>query len=300
MSERKIEVQVGIVFVLAVAVLVSGVLWFKNTRLRARSQIVTVSFPKTSGLIRGDAVEVRGVPSGQVKDIRYSDGRALVILDLDRDVRFYEDTQIVLENVGIMGQKMIAVYPGGEGPGVDPAGKVLEGRFQPGVTEIMNDLAGTLAAFDRLANRLDRAMAAFDEQGGAFVRTLKNTEEITGTTAELLRESRGDLSASLRLMRLTMEDLHQTFEGREESIGRIIERTDRATARLDSTMLKLEASLDQVRRIGAGLEAGEGSLGRALTDEGLYDELVIAIRETRTLLTDLRENPKKYVKLSLF
>ena len=70
MSERKLEIQVGIVFVLALAVLVLGVLWFKSYHYRAENVKMTVVFPKTSGLVRGDPVEVLGVPSGQVAEIR--------------------------------------------------------------------------------------------------------------------------------------------------------------------------------------------------------------------------------------
>ena len=111
MSERSNQIRVGVIFILAVIVLVAGVLWFKNFRISGRNVKATVEFPNTSGLVRGDPVEVSGVPSGQVSQIRYEDGRALVTLDLNRKVKLFRGSRFVIENVGIMGQKLVAIYP---------------------------------------------------------------------------------------------------------------------------------------------------------------------------------------------
>jgi len=299
MSDRKLEIQVGIVFVLAVVVLVLGILWFKNARLRADNQELTIAFPKTSGLVRGDAVEVRGVPSGNVREIRYEDGRALVRIDLDEGVEIQEDTRFVIENVGIMGQKMIAVYPG-QGPKIDAEDRVLEGIYQSGVTELLSDLGGTLEAFDRMAQRLDQAMASFDSQGGSLGRTLQNTEQITEDLAQLLQESRQDIASSIRSLSAAMDDIHQALDGREDDIGRIVQRTERASARLDTSLVTFGTAVHRLNDLLGRVERGEGTLGRIVQDEALHDELVTTLRETRTLVADIRAHPKKYVKLSLF
>ena len=184
MSERKLEIQVGVVFLLALAILVFGVLWFKNYKYRAEKVEVTVVFPKTSGLIKGDPVEVLGVPSGQVSAIRNEDGRAVVVLDLAEGVKLYKDTRIALENVGIMGQKLVAIYPGGRSEPVPLDGSVFQGEYQPGVAELMSELGGTLQAVDQLAKRMDSVLRTIDEgAGGTAGETLENAKQITADLA---------------------------------------------------------------------------------------------------------------------
>ena len=45
----------------------------------------------------------------------------------------------------------------------------------------------------------------------------------------------------------------------------------------------------------AGLRAGEGSIGQLLVDEGLYEELLRMVVELNNILADLRADPEKYI-----
>ena len=69
---------------------------------------------------------------------------------------------------------------------------------------------------------------------------------------------------------------------------------------LNATLTALDSAAARVDSVLARMDRGDGTLGRVATDEALYDELVLTLRETRTLVADMRANPKKYVKLSLF
>jgi phospholipid/cholesterol/gamma-HCH transport system substrate-binding protein len=45
---------------------------------------------------------------------------------------------------------------------------------------------------------------------------------------------------------------------------------------------------------------GKGSLGLLVNDDKLYKELEKAARDLNLLLEDIKANPKKYVKVSVF
>lgn len=302
MEERKQQIQVGVLFILSILVLVFGVLWFKNYRLRAESARVVVEFPSTSGLLRGDPVEVRGVPAGQVREIRYSEGKAEIVMDLDKSVKLTRQSRISIENIGIMGQKRIAIEPGP--PGGEPVPleeTVFQGEYEPGISELVSGLGGTLEVVNRLADRLDRMFATFDTSNeGSLGRTLKNTEQVTAELATFLRESRGELSQSVRTFSLAMNDLHQTLDGREESIGELVEKATVASVRLDSTLAELDRAAVLTRETMQKVNSGDGTLSKMVNDEALYVEMTDTIRELRALVADVKENPKRYVRLSLF
>ena len=50
------------------------------------------------------------------------------------------------------------------------------------------------------------------------------------------------------------------------------------------------------------MEKGEGTAGRLFQDPELYNNLSAALKEVRSLVSDVRADPRKYlrVKLSLF
>jgi phospholipid/cholesterol/gamma-HCH transport system substrate-binding protein len=301
MSEQTQHLRVGVVFIVSIILLVSGVLWFKNFKFGGQYVRVTVEFPTTSGLVRGDPVEVRGVPSGQVARIQFEGGRALVSLDLNRSVKLYATTRFVIENVGIMGQKLVAVYPGEESTPVDPVAQAFKGTYQPGIPEFMSNLEVVLESFNRLTNRLDVLLTAFDESDqGSLRRTLKNTEIITDDLAQFMKETHGELSQAVRNFSLAMEDLHSTLNGRDRQIDSLLVNTGRAVVRADSALIALEGAAKRAESLMARLDRGQGSAGLLLQDEELYRELTGVLSETRALITDVKANPKKYFKVSVF
>jgi phospholipid/cholesterol/gamma-HCH transport system substrate-binding protein len=301
MSERSQHIRVGLIFILSVAVLIAGVLWFKNFRFGGQYLKVVVEFPTTSGLVRGDPVEVRGVPSGQVSRIQFEAGRALVTLDLDRKVRLTGGTRFVIENVGIMGQKLVAIYPGSEGTSVDPTSRVFTGVYQPGIPEFMSNLEGVLQSFDRLTNRLDALLAAFDESDqGSLRRTLKNSETITEDLAKFMSENREELGQAVRNLSAAMQDLHQTLDGREAQVDSLITASLRAATRADGALVSLQDALTRADSLMSRLDRGEGTMGKLVRDEDLYRELTGTLGETRALIRDIKADPKKYFKVSVF
>lgn len=301
MSERSQQIRVGVAFLLSVVVLIAGVLWFKNFKFGGTIVKVTVEFPTTSGLVRGDPVEVRGVPSGQVSRIGFENGRALVTLDLDKGVELYPDARFVIENVGIMGQKLVAVYPGQEATPVDPTSRTFSGSYQPGIPEFMSNLQVVLASFERVTKRIDALLAAFDESDqGSLRRTLQNTEQITGDVAQFMKETHGELGTAVKNFSAAMADLHQTLNQRDAQIGRLLDRTEKMAANADTALVALEAAVTRADSLMAGMQRGEGTAGRLMQDEQLYIELRETVGEARRLVADIKADPKKYLKFSVF
>ena len=48
------------------------------------------------------------------------------------------------------------------------------------------------------------------------------------------------------------------------------------------------------------MESGEGTIGKLMKDEDLYNNLEASTKEVELLLKDLKEHPKRYVHFSLF
>ena len=64
-------------------------------------------------------------------------------------------------------------------------------------------------------------------------------------------------------------------------------------ARIDSTFVPLGS-------LTATLDAGDGTMGRLLGDPEMAAQLEVLLVELATLLEDIRENPDRYVRISIF
>ena len=73
----------------------------------------------------------------------------------------------------------------------------------------------------------------------------------------------------------------------------LLQHMNQASVRLDQAAGSLEV-------IMARMERGEGTLGQLSTNDSLYHTLTATVESVRTLMVDLRENPGRYINLSIF
>ena len=73
-----------------------------------------------------------------------------------------------------------------------------------------------------------------------------------------------------------------------------------ASRRLTDLSEKLGVTADALQRVVLRLDNKEGSLGKAIADSTLYDDLRETLRNTNDLVKDIKKNPKRYIKLGIF
>ena len=56
----------------------------------------------------------------------------------------------------------------------------------------------------------------------------------------------------------------------------------------------------KLNQVISGINNGEGSLGKLAKDEELYNNLNKTSQNLNSLILDLKENPKRYINISVF
>lgn len=121
MEKAKLEMTVGL-FVL-VGILCLGYLSIKLGKLELVGgdvYEVDAQFNTASGLKPGSTVEIAGVEVGRVRGITLNEDRAMVKLAVNNTVKLYTDTIASIKTRGIIGEKFLALSPGGGGDPLKP------------------------------------------------------------------------------------------------------------------------------------------------------------------------------------
>ena len=71
-------------------------------------------------------------------------------------------------------------------------------------------------------------------------------------------------------------------------------------AMLTNTGDNLDSAAESLRSVLNRIERGEGTLGRLVQDDQLYNSLASAAESVTAFLADLQANPSKYINLSIF
>lgn len=127
MEKLKLEFIVG-VFVL-VGIICLGYLSIKLGKLEligGNVYEVVAQFNTASGLKAGSSVEIAGVEVGRVRAITLKEDRAAVILAVDDRVKLYTDTIASIKTRGIIGEKFLALSPGGGGDPLKPGDTIRD------------------------------------------------------------------------------------------------------------------------------------------------------------------------------
>jgi phospholipid/cholesterol/gamma-HCH transport system substrate-binding protein len=123
-------------------------------------------------------------------------------------------------------------------------------------------------------------MAALDHMVSAdnshLNRSLKNISSVTGT----LSANQEKISKTL----VNIADLSDSLT--KADIGSTLRNTGSVIHRLDSTL--------------SGLQQGQGTLGKLLKNDSLYQNLNQSSQSLDSLLIDLKVHPGRYVQFSLF
>jgi phospholipid/cholesterol/gamma-HCH transport system substrate-binding protein len=127
MEKTKLEFIVG-VFVL-VGIVCLGYLSIKLGKLEligGNVYEVIAQFNTASGLKAGTSVEIAGVEVGRVRAITLNEDRAAVTLAVDNKVKLYTDTIASIKTRGIIGEKFLALSPGGGGDPLKPGDTIRD------------------------------------------------------------------------------------------------------------------------------------------------------------------------------
>ena len=126
-SRYNLEVLVGI-FVVA-GLIALGYLSIKLGKLEVignKGYDVVAEFSNVGGLKAGSTVEIAGVEVGRVTDISLKDYQALVRIRMRQDVKIQDDSIASIKTKGLIGEKYVALTPGGSDKMVKTGGRIRE------------------------------------------------------------------------------------------------------------------------------------------------------------------------------
>lgn len=329
--KRSNEVLVGLVVILALALVVFGTIWLRGLK-PGRERIERVArFEQVGQLLEGGVVKLRGVPIGRVEKIELDPAGqgVLVTMSIRNDVRLPQDAVVVLSPESLfgdwqaeIGDKNSEAFNGFQYARTQ--GAVLPGYSLPElsrITAVADQIAQDLAV---LSDRFARAFT--DSTAEDIRRAIANIQEVSeqltglvGSQQTAFDEVATNLARTSDAASQAAATLDRTFSEVEEAIadGRlsgIMTNVQRSSARVDSLTTELMSASRDLRRmalgadtamrrvgtIAAAVERGEGSLGRLLADTSLYYSLTESTVQLQALLKDIREHPRKYINLTIF
>jgi phospholipid/cholesterol/gamma-HCH transport system substrate-binding protein len=278
----------GLLVLVAGAVFLWGFFFLMGDPILTGGDEVVVVTSDGAGLNRGDRVQLHGVKVGTVSrvELRAAD-QVNVKLKIDNGVRLPADTR-ALTRADVFGATTVELLPG-QALVMLQGGDTIRGFAQKGLPELASELGGQARVLLASADSLLSPQAVSD---------LRATAAVLPGTAQQLQSAFAELTFAAAALRRMTEEMEraQTGAAAGETLAEL-----RAGARAATDALStMDLGLASFASVMAKIDQGQGSLGRLVNDDALYDELTATVREMRALTADVKENPRRYVNLRIF
>ncbi|HTR96626.1 MAG TPA: MlaD family protein [Candidatus Acidoferrales bacterium] len=295
---RRTEIQVGLTVLVALVVLLWGVTWLKDLSLQRRVTVWHVRFPQTGGLGASDEVLVNGIRKGAVSDLHLDGDAVIVDLALDSDVRLTSASRVAIRNVGLMGEKVIAVDLRTSGVRLAPRDTV-SGIYELGMGEVMADVGTSMAAVDRVVGALDGLANRLDRNGNVD-QTTDNLRKASEQLAAAVVENRKLVHETLENADAVSKTARAMTTDRQAQYVRMVDAMDRTTHNVEALSMRLDSLRATMQSIADKADHGDGSVAQLLNDRALYDHVRDSAKALQDLLEDVKKHPRKYLNLSIF
>lgn len=305
----KTEIKIGIFGLCVLVILFFGIKFLKGSDIFQKENTYYAYYNDVSGMLVSSNVLVNGLRVGYVKEIEATNERAdnfLVTFTCSSDIKIPQDSKITLFSADLLGSKALKLQFGTSSKIIEDGDTLSSGRelgmldnLGASVTPLMNNLDSILTSLNKILNAQTQT-------------SLQNTITNLETTTSKLSSISCDLdnlmtSEKTKLAKIieNTESITANFKENNEKLSNIIANVDNivdsaAKANIGTTLIETGKSIEKLNTVLGVIEKGKGNVGLLINDEELYKSLDNSAKNLNKLIEDIKENPKKYINVSVF
>jgi phospholipid/cholesterol/gamma-HCH transport system substrate-binding protein len=310
------EIKVAVVFIVAISVLVWGIMYLKGLEIFTHKRIIYAVYDRVNGLVKANPVSISGMKVGQVKNLYFSKTlkrKIIVELYIADDYPIPRDSKATITSSGLLGSMEVTIELG-TSPEIIKEGDTLRSVTEATLGEAVNQqLVPLKRKVESLISSMDTLVGTFqdllnkDTQENLaksirhITESLENLSHMTANVDTLVDKERNNLAAIINNIASISSNLRQNNDKISNIFANFSSLSDSlAKARIPATFVQINKALADINTVLEKINNGQGTLGLLVNDKSLYNELDKAARDLNLLLEDIKANPKKYLKVSVF
>ncbi|HEY6169579.1 MAG TPA: MlaD family protein [Verrucomicrobiae bacterium] len=288
--KNTLETKLGIFFAIALIAAVVIIEIIGGTEYFKGGYRLHGYFNNVMDLKEGDPVKLAGFPIGRVQKVRIAEGKVEVLMKINRGVDVRTDSKATIRFSGLMGQNFVSIDFGSPN-----APKLLDD--QNITTTETSDFGQLMSKLEGVATGVENLTKSFS--GESF-------QNLLGPFTDFLKENNPRITAILG----NMQNVSGTMADGKGTVGKLINDPTlynsalSAVSNLNSTagdvqklLADAQGMVGDARNVVAGINKGEGTLGKLSRDEALYNETTSAMTNLKEIMEKINQGQGSVGKL---
>jgi phospholipid/cholesterol/gamma-HCH transport system substrate-binding protein len=295
------EFQVGSLTAIAITILILGYNFMRGKDNPFKSgKDLTVFYDSTPGLGIGTSVMFNGLRIGQLTKLDITDGHKIeAIFEISSKMDIPKDSKMKIETEIFGGQKVRLVL--GKSTEFAQDGDTLIPMYAEDKFSAINDQIVPLAS---KADSLLTSMNSFFKSESlnlAIDRLPLAVQQIN----LLLQQTQSLLAANKEVVTHTIGNVDRfsnNFDHYHQRINNLLIKLDSSTSGLDEvslkhTVMEIDSLTKELNKITIQINSGNGTVGKMIYSDSLYNALNKSSNELNKVLLDLKKYPEKYIPI---
>ncbi len=309
------EFKIGLVFMAAVGIFLWGLNFLKGTDILSKKRFYYAVYEKIDGLEKANAVMVNGLKIGQVNQLNFLPGTSKIVAELyiKSDIEIPKNSVAHIYGTDLLGSKAVELILGDDTV-MAQSGDTLPAMIESSLMDQLNDQVEPLKKKAvALINSVDSVMSViqsiFNEKTRSSLNksienirnTLQNLEGASSNVNEILETEKTRINSIMVNLDSITFNLKENGDNITTILTNFAQLSDSLNnADIPQTLKDANSAIKNINEIAERINDGEGTIGQLFTNDSLYIQLEKSTSNLNKLLEDLRLNPKRYVKFSLF
>lgn len=284
------EFKIGLITVISGALLYYGFNFLRGSDLFSPSNRYYVTYPNVAGLNVSNPVYFSGLPVGRVSgfELEQLKNRIVVSLDIEKGVSIGMDATAHLANDGLFGGKAVVL----------DVGKSQE-FLKPGDTLKSQTDGDLFSQFEPVADNLNTTITKLNDLLDQL-----NETDIKGTV-DTLKYSIGTITQKMNSLKVnqalaTADELMISVKQRTDQLSGLIRSSKLLVDSLNAvplaqTLEKVNTSLDEINGLIMKVQSEEGTVGKLLGDDSVYNNLNKMLVDLDALLIHFNNYPRDFM-----
>jgi len=310
------ELKIGITFIVALALFIWGFNFLKGKDVFKNENHYFVVYKSITGLAKSSPVFLHGLRVGTVKNVSFletADYPILVDFAISATIKIPKNSVVWIVSSDLLGSKSLDIRLGNSGASA-ASNDTLSGFIQTSLQEEISNRIGPIKdKAELLLQSMDSALLVirlvFNESTrrnleSSFVsikNTLQHLDNISVNVDELMASQKNRLAGIMA----NVESISANLKNNNQKISNVINNFSNlsdtiAKANIARTFENLNATLSSTSDVMTRINKGEGTVGKLLNNDSLYNALNHSTLQLDRLLEDMRIHPKRYVHFSVF
>ncbi len=305
--------------ILAIALLIFGFNFLKGSNLFKNQTKIYALYPRVDGLIEANPLLMNGYKIGQVQDISLvaqkntNEYKVLVTFLLNEAVNIPKGSLAKVISSDILGSKAVQIEVSNSPLFINNGDTLVAASEDDLKTTVDKRIAPLQKKAENLISSIDSVMQVVQHVLNANVRenliqsfeSIKNAiislEHTTIRVDTLVNKEQYAIANVINKINSIVNNIERNNEKIADVINNFHNISDSlAQANIKQTIDNTNKALTQANVILNQINSGQGTMGKLIRNDSLYNNLNKSAEDLDKLMKDLRINPERYVHVSVF